>query len=165
MATINQTSTPVNTNGELPAIGSKLPAGTLTSTALADVTIDSFPGFKVLSFFPSVDTAVCATSVRRFNELASAREGVTVLNVSADLPFALKRFCGAEGIDKVHALSVFRSDLGEKLGLRLIDGRLAGLLARAVLVVDAEGTVVYRQLVPEIGQEPDYDAALAALPA
>jgi thiol peroxidase len=118
----------------------------------------------VLNIFPSIDTAVCATSVRTFNKLAAERDGVNVLNVSADLPFAQGRFCGAEGIDKVKSASVFRSgDFGSDYGVTMSDGPLAGLLARAVVVVGPDGTVKHTELVPEIAQEPNYDAALAAL--
>ena len=117
----------------------------------------------MLNIFPSIDTAVCAASVRTFNERASQRDGVNVLCVSADLPFAQSRFCGAEGIDRVKTASTFRSTFGNDYGVTLADGPLAGLLARAVVVVGADGNVVYTELVPEIAQEPNYDAALAAL--
>ena len=117
----------------------------------------------MLNIFPSIDTGVCATSVRRFNELAAGLDNTTVVCASADLPFALARFCGAEGIDNVTAASSFRSSFGADYGVVMTDGPLRGLLARSVVVLDADGTVVYTQLVPEIGQEPDYDAAVAAL--
>lgn len=117
----------------------------------------------MLNIFPSVDTGVCAMSVRRFNQLAADLDNTRVVCVSQDLPFALGRFCGAEGIDQVVTASAFRSDFGQRYGLTMTDSALQGLLARAVVVVDADGTVVYEELVPSIGQEPDYDAAIAAL--
>ena len=156
--------TPVQTIGELPAVGSQAPSFTLTDTGLADVTSESLAGRRVvLNIFPSVDTGVCAASVRRFNELAGGLENTTVVCVSADLPFALGRFCGAEDIENVTAASVFRSDFGSDYGVTQIDGPLAGLLARSVIVLDETGKVTYTQVVPEITTEPDYDAAIAAL--
>ncbi|ALG28396.1 thiol peroxidase [Glutamicibacter halophytocola] len=156
--------TPVQTIGELPAVGSQAPSFTLTDTGLADVTSESLAGRRVvLNIFPSVDTGVCAASVRRFNELAAGLENTTVVCVSADLPFALGRFCGAEDIENVTAASVFRSDFGSDYGVTQIDGPLAGLLARSVIVLDETGKVAYTQVVPEITTEPDYDAAIAAL--
>ncbi len=156
---------PIHTVGELPAVGSPGPAFTLAGGDLSDVTLSDFAGRRlVLNIFPSIDTQVCAASVRRFNELAAGMENTAVLNVSADLPFAQSRFCGAEGIDKVQSASTFRNvDFGDTYGVRLADGKLAGLMARAVVVVDEQGNVVHSQLVPEIAQEPDYEAALAAL--
>jgi len=156
--------TPVQTIGELPAVGSQAPSFTLTDTGLADVTSESLAGRRVvLNIFPSVDTGVCAASVRRFNELAAGLENTTVVCVSADLPFALGRFCGAEDIENVTAASVFRSDFGSDYGVTQVDGPLAGLLARSVVVLDETGKVAYTQVVPEITTEPDYDAAIAAL--
>ncbi|MBF6671227.1 thiol peroxidase [Glutamicibacter halophytocola] len=156
--------TPVQTIGELPAVGSQAPSFTLTDTGLADVTSESLAGRRVvLNIFPSVDTGVCAASVRRFNELAAGLENTTVVCVSADLPFALGRFCGAEDIENVTAASVFRSDFGSDYGVTQVDGPLAGLLARSVIVLDETGKVAYTQVVPEITTEPDYDAAIAAL--
>lgn len=156
---------PVQTSGDLPAVGSKAPDFTLTGTDLADVTAADFAGKTlVLNIFPSVDTGVCAASVREFNTRAAGKDGVAVLNVSADLPFALGRFCGAEGITNVSSASVFRSgDFGSAYGVTMTDGPLAGLLSRAVVVVGPDGTVSYTEQVPEIAQEPDYDAALAAI--
>jgi thiol peroxidase len=163
MATTSLGDTPVHTVGELPAVGAPAPAYTLTGTNLRDdVTLPS--GKRVvLNIFPSVDTGVCATSVRRFNEIAAGLDDTTVICVSADLPFALKRFCGAEGIDDVVVTSTFRSHFGEDYGVQLDNGAFRGLLARAVVVIDAEGVVTHTQVVPTIGQEPDYDAAIAAL--
>ena len=156
--------TPVQTIGDLPAVGSQAPAFTLTDTGLADVTSESLVGRRVvLNIFPSVDTGVCAASVRRFNELAAGLENTTVVTASADLPFAMGRFCGAEGIENVVSGSVFRSDFGSDYGVTQIDGPLAGLLARSVVVLDESGKVIYTQVVPEITTEPDYDAAIAVL--
>ncbi len=163
MAHITLGGNPVNTVGDLPPIGSK-PSFSLTKGDLTEVTEADFAGRRVvLNIFPSVDTKVCATSVRRFNEAASSLDNTVVLCVSADLPFALGRFCGAEGLTDVTPASTFRSDFGKEFGITLADGRLAGLLGRAVVVLDDDGTVVHSQLVPEIAQEPDYDAAIAAL--
>ncbi|HET8605186.1 MAG TPA: thiol peroxidase [Marmoricola sp.] len=163
MATTALGGNPINTIGELPQIGSSAPKFTVTGPDLADVSSTDLPGRVVLNVFPSIDTGVCAASVRKFNEIAAGLEDTTVLCVSEDLPFAQKRFCGAEGIDNVRVGSAFRSDFGERLGLTQADGPMKGLLARAVIVIDADGTVTHSQLVPEIGQEPDYDAAVAAL--
>ena len=164
MATVTLRGNPINTNGELPAVGSKIPDFQLTGTDLGDVTLESFAGQPVvLNIFPSIDTPTCAASTRTFNQRASEGSGINVLCVSQDLPFAMSRFCGAEGLDKVTAASGFRSSFADDFGVRLVDGPLRGLAARAVVVVDADGKVTYTELVPEIGQEPDYDAALAAL--
>jgi thiol peroxidase len=164
MATTALDGTPAHTVGELPAPGSPAPAYTLTDASLGDVTLDDARGRTlVLNVFPSVGTGVCAASVRRFNEIAAAREDTRVLCVSMDLPFALGAFCGAEGLDEVEVASAFRSDFGDTYGVRLVDSAFAGLLARAVVVVDASGTVTHAQLVPDIAQEPDYDAVLASL--
>lgn len=156
--------TPVHLSGEPPAVGDQLPAFRLTGRDLREITGADFAGRPlVISVFPSVDTGICAASVRRFNEAAAAREGVTVLTVSRDLPFALDRFCGAEGIDDAVVASDFRRGFGEALGVVQADGPLESLLARVVLVVDAEGVVIHSQVVDEITTEPDYAAALAAL--
>ena len=164
MANITFKGNPASTVGQLPATGSPAPAFTLVGTDLSDVTLESLGGRQVvLNIFPSVDTGVCATSVRTFNEKAAGLENTTVVCASADLPFALGRFCGAEGIENVVAASSFRSDFGQTYGVTLADTPLAGLLSRAVVVIDAGGKVVYTEQVPEIGQEPDYDSALAAL--
>jgi thioredoxin-dependent peroxiredoxin len=165
MSTTNLGGNPVNTAGDLPAVGSKAPAFTLTGKDLAPITLDGLSGKRVVvSVFPSVDTPTCATSVRTFNQRAGELDNTVVLNVSADLPFAMGRFCGAEGIENVQVASTFRSpDFGTAYGTALVDGPLAGLHARAVVVIDESGTVVHSQMVPEIAQEPDYDAALDAL--
>lgn len=156
---------PIQVAGDLPAVGSSAPSFNLVTAGLANVGLDAYAGKKkVLNIFPSVDTPVCATSVRTFNAQAAGKDGVVVLNVSADLPFAMKRFCGAAGLEGVESLSTFR-DAGflDAYGVRMTDGPLAGLAARAVVVVDENDQVVHTELVPEIAQEPNYDAALAAL--
>ena len=165
MAEITLRGNPIHTSGELPAVGSPAPAFTLTGGNLADVTAADFAGKSVvLNIFPSIDTGVCQASVRAFNEKAGSRDDAVVLNVSADLPFAQSRFCGAEGIENVTTASGFRdSSFGTDFGITMADGAFAGLLGRAVVVVGADGNVVYSELVPEVGQEPNYDAALAAL--
>ena len=164
MATTSLRGNTVTTVGDLPAVGSTAPSYTLAGADLSDVSSEDFAGHRVvLNIFPSVDTGVCAASVRRFNELAAGLEDTTVVCVSADLPFALKRFCGAEGIERVVAASSFRSGFGTDYGVTMIDGAMRGLLARSVVVLDSEGTVVHTEVVPDIGQEPDYDAAVAAL--
>ena len=156
--------TPVQTVGELPAVGETAPDFTLTGADLGDVTSTELRGKRVvLNIFPSIDTGVCATSVRRFNELASGLENTAVVCASADLPFALGRFCGAEGIENVVTASTFRSDFGSEFGLTLGDGPMQGLLARAIVVLDENGAVLHTEVVGEIANEPNYDAAVAAL--
>ena len=163
MAQITLRGNAINTVGELPAVGSPAPGFKLAGADLGAVSSEQFSGKAVLlNIFPSVDTPVCATSVRTFNERA-AGDGVSVVCVSKDLPFAQKRFCGAEGIENVTTASAFRDSFGEDYGVTIADGPMAGLLARAVVVIDADGNVAYTELVPEIAQEPDYDAALTAL--
>ena len=162
MAQLPLRGNPINTVGDLPAVGSAAPAFALTGVDLGPVTNEQFSGKPVvLNIFPSVDTPVCATSVRTFNERVAA-DGATVVNVSKDLPFAQKRFCGSEGIENVSTASAFRDGFGEDYGVTIADGPMAGLLARAIVVIGADGNVAYTELVPEIAQEPDYDAALAA---
>ena len=163
MATTALGDDPAHTSGELPAVGDQAPDFTLVDADLQEFSLSDLPGRKVLSIFPSIGTGVCQASVRRFNELAAGLEDTTVLNVSVDLPFALAGFCAAEGIDNVKVGSAFRSSFGEDYGVRLTDSKFQGLLGRAVVVVDADGQVAYTELVPQIGQEPDYDAAIAAL--
>lgn len=163
MAQITLRGNAINTVGELPAVGSPAPDFTLTGGDLGPVSSDQFNGKSVLlNIFPSVDTPVCAKSVKTFNERAGAT-GASVVCVSKDLPFAQKRFCGAEGTENVTTGSAFRDSFGEDYGVTIADGPMAGLLARAVVVIGADGKVAYTELVPEIAQEPDYDAALAAL--
>jgi thioredoxin-dependent peroxiredoxin len=165
MATTKFNGNLVQTNGNLPAVGGKAPDAILTGGDLADVKISNFAGsMVVLNIFPSVDTGVCAASVRRFNEAAGAIENAKILCISRDLPFAQGRFCGAEGIANVIMLSEMRGEsFGNAYGVRIVDGPLAGLFARAVVVIDAAGKVAYSQLVPEITEEPNYDAALNCL--
>ena len=156
---------PVALGGPLPAVGTKAPKFGGVRGDLSVLHLPDLLGRRVvLNVFPSLDTPVCAASVRRFNQEAAALPGVTVLCVSKDLPFAQARFCTAEGIENVTAVSTFRCHcFDEKYGLVMTDGPLKGLLARAVIVIDEEGTIVYEELVPEITQEPNYEAALAAL--
>lgn len=164
MATVKLGGNPVATSGDLPQTGDAAPAFTLTGEDLSDLSLDDFAGGTLLlNIFPSVDTPVCATSVRRFNEAAANLEGVEVLCVSRDLPFAQKRFCGAEGIDRVRCGSEMRGDgFGSAYGVRITEGALAGIFARAVVVVGGDGRVIHSELVPEITEEPDYEAALAS---
>jgi len=165
MSKIALKGNPVETCGSLPAVGSTAPDFSLTKTDLSDVSLKDFAGKNiVLNIFPSVDTAVCAMSVRRFNkDIASVPDTVCVC-VSLDLPFAHKRFCGAEGIENVISATELRArGFGEAYGVRMTTGPLAGLFSRAVVIVGKDGKVKYTQQVPEITQEPDYDAALAAL--
>lgn len=162
MAQITLKGNPINTCGELPVVGTLAPDFCLTGIDLADVTLKSYSGKRIiLNIFPSVDTEVCATSVRRFNAEASKLPNTIVLCISLDLPFALKRFCGAEGLDNVHPVSEMRArGFGEAYGVRIIDGPLAGLLSRAVVVIDENGRVSYTQQVPEIVEEPNYNNAI-----
>ncbi|QRZ62168.1 thiol peroxidase [Rothia sp. ZJ932] len=164
MADITFDGTPVHTTGELPAVGSTAPAFLTVNTGLEDVSAETFAGKKiVLNIFPSVDTGICAQSVRQFNEEAAGLENTVVVSISQDLPFALGRFCGAEGIENVVATSAFRSSFGQDYGVTMTDGPLKGLLARSVVIINEGGEVTYTQLVPEIKTEPDYEAALKAL--
>lgn len=165
MAHITLRGNPIETSGDLPAIGSKAPSFTLVRTDLTEVQLRDLAGRRVvLNIFPSLDTATCAMSVRTFNQQASGLHNTVVLCVSADLPFAMSRFCGAEGLQDVIPASVFRSPaFGRDYGALITTGPLAGLLSRAVVILDEEGKVIYTQQVAEIGDEPDYAAALAAL--
>jgi thiol peroxidase len=164
MAQVTLRGNPFNTNGELPAVGSSAPEFSLVGSDLSEVSSESLTGKKVvLNIFPSIDTPTCATSVRTFNERAAGLDNTVVVCVSEDLPFAAGRFCGAEGIENVKTGSAFRSHFSEIYGVKLEDGPLAGLAARAVVVLDENGVVTHTQLVGEIADEPDYDAALAAL--
>lgn len=164
MATVTLKGSPVRTNGELPAVGSRAPDFKLVDASLADVTLETFRGKrKILNIVPSLDTSVCAAQTRTFNQRAAGLPDTVVLVVSADLPFAQKRFCETEGIRNVVPLSMMRSRAFAKdYGVLLTDGPLAGITARAVLVLDEENRVLHAQLVPEIAQEPDYEAALRA---
>ena len=165
MARILLRGQPTNLCGDLPGIGSPAPDFTLTKTDLSEISLRELKGRRVvLNVFVSVDTSVCAASVRRFNQEASRLDNTVVLCVSMDLPFAHARFCGAEGLDDVISVSDFRTGaFGRDYGVRICDGPLAGLLSRAVVIVDEAGKVIYTEQVPEIAQEPDYEAALAAL--
>jgi len=164
MASITLKGNPVHTSGDLPKVGAPAPNFKLVRNDLSEVSLETFAGKKkVLSIFPSIDTPVCATAVRTFNQKAAAAGNAVVLNISADLPFALKRFCGAEGIDKVETLSAFRGEFSKDYGVRIADSPLAGLCARAIVVLDEQNKVVYTEQVPEITQEPNYEKALAAL--
>lgn len=156
---------PVTLSGELPAVGSIAPDFQLVDKDLADRSLSDFAGKKkLLNIVPSLDTPVCATSTKKFNAAMAARSDAVALVVSADLPFAMGRFCGAEGVDNVVSLSMMRSrHFAKDYGVLIEDGPLAGITARAVVVLDADNRVVYTQLVPEITEEPDYEAALAAL--
>ena len=164
MAKITFKGNPINTVGTLPAVGSKAPDFKLTKTDLSDVSLKDFAGKKViLNIFPSIDTGVCATSMKKFNEQAAQLPNAVVVGVSRDLPFAHKRFCGAESIDKVQTGSALRDDsFARGYGVTMTEGPLAGLFSRAVVVIDGQGKVVYAEQVPEITQEPDYAKAVEA---
>lgn len=165
MSDIKFKGAPIHTSGSLPAVGSVAPEFKAVAQDLSEVSLSSGKGKRlVLNIFPSIDTGTCAMSVRRFNQEAASAKNTEVWALSLDLPFAQKRFCGAEGIDKVKTLSVFRHpELAKTYGLTMTDGPLMGLLSRAVVVVDEAGKVVYTEQVPEITQEPDYGKAMAAL--
>ncbi|MEE9287264.1 MAG: thiol peroxidase [Gammaproteobacteria bacterium] len=165
MATITLQGNEVHTNGELPRLGSDAPDFVLVDGDLNELSLNSFKGKKkLLNIVPSLDTPVCATSTKKFNDAAMARQNTAFLVISADLPFAQKRFCSAEGVENVIALSMMRSrDFASDYGVLIEDGPLAGVTARAVVVIDENDKIRYTELVPEIAQEPDYDGALAAL--
>ncbi|WP_339610714.1 thiol peroxidase [uncultured Planktosalinus sp.] len=162
MAQITLDGSPTTTTGELPEKGKTAPDFTLTKTDLSDISLQDYRGSRlILNIFPSVGTGVCSASVRRFNKEASKHENINVICISKDLPFALSAFCGAEGIKNVETLSDFKNnEFGINYGVRIESGIFQGLHARAIIVLDEEGRVVYNQLVPEIGQEPDYTEAL-----
>lgn len=165
MAKITLRGNPVNTSGTLPVIGTKAPGFTLVKSDLSQLSLEELKGKKViLNISPSLDTGICATAVRKFNQLAAGSANAVVLAITKDLPFAHGRFCSTEGINNVVTLSGFRdSDFGKAYGVDILDGPMAGLYARSIVVIDEKGNVVYNELVPEIAQEPDYDSALAAL--
>jgi thioredoxin-dependent peroxiredoxin len=165
MAQISFKGNPIHTNGELPQVGTKAPEFELTATDLSAKSLKDYAGKNVvLNIFPSVDTGICAQSVRTFNQELSALENTVVLCISKDLPFAFSRFCAAEGLDDVVSLSAFKdSSFEEAYGVKMTEGPLAGLLSRAVVVIDTEGNVVYTEQVPEIAQEPSYEGALASI--
>ena len=164
MAEITLQGNPIHTSGNLPEVGSDAPGFTLVAGDLSEKSLSDYAGKTVvLNIFPSIDTPVCAASVRAFNEKVAGTDA-TVLCISADLPFAHSRFCGAEGIEGVESLSTFRNaDFADAYGMRIVDGALEGVMGRAIVVVDSEGKVTYTELVPEIAQEPDYDAVMAVL--
>jgi thiol peroxidase len=165
MAQVTRRGSPVQISGELPKVGGKAPAFKLVGGDLSDVTLETFAGKrKVLNIFPSVDTPTCATSVRKFNAQANDLNNAVVLCISADLPFAQARFCGAEGLENVKNLSTMRgAEFMKDYGVAIADGPMVGLTTRAVVVLDEDNNVLHSELVPEIGQEPNYDAALAVL--
>ena len=165
MAEITLGGSPIHTNAEIPVAGEFALDFRLAKTDLTDANLKDFSGKKiVMNIFPSLDTSVCAASVRRFNSEAEKLVNTVVLCISKDLPFAHKRFCTAEGLDNVVSLSELRNnDFGDKYGIRIIDGPMEGLLARSAIIIDESGKVIYSELVPEIKQEPDYKKALAAL--
>ncbi|NEV62038.1 thiol peroxidase [Thiorhodococcus minor] len=165
MATTALQGNPVALSGDLPAVGSTAPDFKLVDKDLGDKTLADFAGKKkLLNIVPSLDTPVCATSTKKFNEAMAGKSDAVALVISADLPFAMGRFCGAEGIDNVVSLSMMRSrNFAKDYGVLIEDGPLAGITARAVVVLDADNKVIYTQLVPEITEEPNYEAALAAL--
>lgn len=165
MAKITFKGSVVNTSGELPAKGVEAPAFTLVKSDLSEVSLKDLQGKKVvLNIFPSIDTGVCAASVRRFNKEAAGLSNTVVLAVSADLPFAAGRFCTTEGIDNVHPASVYRNaEFADNYGILMTDGPLKGLLARSIVIIDENGKVIYTELVPEITQDPDFESAIAAV--
>jgi len=164
MATIQFKGNAINTSGTLPAKGQTAPDFHLTDAGLGEKSLQDFTGQNlVLNIFPSINTVVCATSVRKFNEKAANLDNTRVLCISKDLPFAQAQFCGAEGIKNVEMLSDFRTDFGRRYGVEMTDGPLRGLLSRAVVVLDQKGEVLHAEQVPDIGQEPDYEAALSAV--
>jgi len=165
MAKVTLKGNPVSTNGDLPKVGSQAPDFVLVNGDLGDVSLGSYKGKKkLLNIVPSLDTPICQISTRKFNERAAGRADTVFLMISADLPFAMKRFCTAEGANNVIALSMMRSrNFAKDYGVLIMDGPLAGISSRAVVVLDVNNKVVHAQLIPEIGNEPDYEAALAAL--
>ncbi|WP_425389817.1 thiol peroxidase [Ekhidna sp.] len=166
MAKITLGGTDTTTIGDLPAVGTAAPDFTLVSKDMKEKTLASYHGQKViLNIYPSIDTGVCAMSTKKFNEEASKLENTRIICVSMDLPFALKRYCDAEGIDNLDSLSNFRDSgsFGRHYGVEIFDGAFKGLNARAIVVIDEAGVVKYTEMVPEIGQEPDYEKALAAI--
>lgn len=164
MANITLKGNSIKTFGEIPKKGDKAPNFKLTKNDLSDSTLESYAGKrKVLNIFPSIDTPTCATSVRKFNVEAAKLSNTVVLNISADLPFAQKRFCGAEGIANAETLSTFRSSFSKDYKLEILESGLSGLCSRCVIVLDESNTVIHSEQVPEIAQEPNYDAALTSL--
>jgi thiol peroxidase len=164
MATITFQNNPIQTCGELPAIGSDAPIFSLANNALQNVTLENYAGKrKVLSIVPSLDTPTCAASARKFNQKAANLDNTVVLIVSADLPFAQCRFCEIEGLEDIDVLSSFRSNFATDYGVQIVDSALAGLTARAIVIIDEHNKILYTQLVNELAHEPDYEAVFAAL--
>lgn len=164
MATITFQGNPLHTSGELPVVGEKAPEFRLVNGKLKDVALANYAGKrKIMNIVPSLDTPVCAASTRKFNEKASRLDNTVVLVVSADLPFAQARFCESEGLKNVIPLSTFRSSFADDYGVNITDTILAGLTARAIVIIDENDTVIYTELVSEVANEPDYESALAAL--
>lgn len=164
MAKITLKGNPVTTSGNLPAVGTQLIDFTLVDTDMSNKTLSDYDGKKkVISIFPSVGTGICSMSVRHFNKEAGKYDDTVIINVSKDLPYALKQFCGAEGLEHVKTLSDFRGTFGTDYGVTMLDSTMAGLLSRAIIVADENNKILYTEQVPEIAQEPDYDSALAAL--
>lgn len=165
MAIITLKGNKANTSGELPVVGEKLKEFVLVKNDLSRINLSEFKGKKlVLNIFPSIDTSVCSASVRQFNKLAAGLENTLVLCISRDLPFALKRFCTAEGIENVITLSdIDNGAFGKDYGIEILDGAFRGLLARSVIIASEEGKIIYTQLVPDISDEPDYNKALGAI--
>ena len=165
MAQVTLKGNPINTIGELPVVGSNIADFTLTKNNLSNVSLADFKGKRlILNIFPSIDTGTCAASVRTFNKTAASLDNTNVLCISQDLPFAQARFCGAEGIENVVMLSGFRNpEFAESYGVKIVDAPMNGLCARSIVVVDENGVVKYTELVPEIVDEPNYEAALASL--
>ncbi|MCL4105933.1 UNVERIFIED_CONTAM: hypothetical protein GTU68_012571 [Idotea baltica] len=163
MATITLQGNPFQTVGDLPAVGSTAPGFKLTSVNLDDITLDQYKGQKVvLNIYPSIDTGICALSTRKFNEALNSLDNTVVICISKDLPFAHKRFCGAEGLENVVSASEFKgNEFSDAYGVGITAGPFGGLMSRAIVVIDENGSVVYNEQVPEIAQEPNYDAALA----
>lgn len=164
MATITFQTQPVQTNGELPIVGNPAPDFSLANSELANVSLANYAGKrKILNIVPSLDTPTCAASARKFNQKVSNFENTVVLVISADLPFAQCRFCEVEGLHDVTALSTFRSTFATDYGVQIVDSALAGLTARAIVVIDEQDKIVYTQLVPELAHEPDYETVFSAL--
>lgn len=164
MAKITLAGNPVNTIGELPKIGEIAKNFTLVASDLSEKSLSDFQGKRLLlNLFPSIDTGICSASARKFNEVATSLENTLVINISKDLPFALSRFCSAEGLENILTLSDFRGSFSKDYGVEMIDGALKGLISRSIVIINEEGKVIYTEQVPEIKQEPDYEKALAIL--
>ncbi len=164
MATITLKENPIHTIGELPAVGAAVPDFQLLRQDLSSASLADYAGSKkILNIYPSIDTPVCALSVKAFHQRAAEKAGVSVLNISEDLPFAAQRFCGSEGVENAETLSSWRSNFPDDYGVRIVDGPLKGLCSRAIVILDTANKVIYTEQVPEIAQEPNYVAALAVV--